>query len=75
MMAVVGLVGGTVVVVALGEDDDVVTTTEGVLEDGSWPQVDIGVATRSLIGRRTIEVPDSQLTDVGDFSVNSLDGK
>jgi hypothetical protein len=29
----VGLVGGAVVVVALAEDEDVLTATEGVLED------------------------------------------
>lgn len=72
MMTVVGLVGGAVVVVALGEDDDVVTTTEGVLEDGNGPQIDVGVPTRSLVGRRTIEIPNTQLTDVGDFLVNGL---
>lgn len=72
VMTVVGLVGSAIVVVTLGEDDDVVTATEGVLEDGSGPQVDIGVATRSLVGGRTIEIPNTQLTDVGDFFVNGL---
>ena len=74
MVAVVGLVGGAVVVVALGEDEDVVTATEGVLEDGGGPQVDVGVFTRSLVGGRTIEIPNTQLTDVGDFLVNGLYG-
>ena len=72
MVAVVGLVGSAVVVVTLGEDEDVVTTTEGVLEDGSGPQVDVGVAAGSLIGGRTIEIPNTQLADVGDFLVNGL---
>ena len=72
MVAVVGLVGSAVVVVTLGEHEDVVTFTEGVLEDGSGPQVDIGVATGGLVGGRTIEVPDTQLTNIGDFLVNSL---
>jgi hypothetical protein len=44
----------------------------GILEDGSWPQVDVGVTTRGLVGGRTIEIPDTQLTDVGDFLVNGL---
>lgn len=48
-MAEVGPVGGTVVVVGLCEDENVVTTTEGVLEDGGWTEVDIGVMTRSLV--------------------------
>jgi len=72
MMTIVGLVGSAVVVVAFGEDDDVVATTEGVLEDGARLQVDVGVATRSLVGGRAVEVPNAQLTDVGDFLVNGL---
>ena len=72
MVAVIGLVGSAVVVVTLGEDEDVVTFTEGVFEYGSGPQVDIGVASRGLVGGRTVEIPDTQLTNVGDFLVNSL---
>ena len=72
MMAVIGPVGSTIVVVALGKDEDVVATTERVLEDGGGPQVDIRVATRSLVGGRAVEVPHTQLTDVGDFVVNGL---
>jgi hypothetical protein len=49
MMTVVSPVGSTVVVVALGEDEDVVATTEGIPEDGSWPKVDIGIVARCLI--------------------------
>lgn len=40
-MTEVGLVRGAIVVVALGEDKDVVTATEGILEDGSGAEVDI----------------------------------
>ena len=72
MVTVVGLVGSAVVVVTLGEDEDVVTLTEGILEDGSGPQVDIGVATRGLVGGRTVEIPDTQLSDISDFLVHSL---
>lgn len=72
MVAMVGPVGSAVVVVALGEDEDVVTATEGVLEDSGGPQIDIGVATRGLAGRGAIEVPNTQLTDVSDFFVNGL---
>lgn len=73
-MAVVGLVRSAVVVVTRGEDENVVTTTERVLEDGSGPQVDIGVATGSLVGGRAVEVPDTQLTNIGHFLVDSLYG-
>lgn len=59
VVAVIGLVGSTIVVIALGEDKDVVTTTEGVFEDGSGPQVDIRVATRSLVSGGSVEIPDS----------------
>jgi hypothetical protein len=70
VVTVVGLVGSAIVVVTLSEDEDVVTATEGVLENGSGPQVDIGVATRSLVGGRTVEIPDTELTNVGDFLVD-----
>ena len=72
MVTVVGLVGCAVVVVTLGEDENVVTFTEGVLEDGSGPQVDVGVATGGLVGGRTVEIPDTELTNIGDFLVNGL---
>ena len=39
VVAVVGPVRGAVIVVALREDEDVVTATEGVLEDGSSTEV------------------------------------
>jgi len=48
-MTVVSPVGSTVVVVALGKDEDVVATTEGIPEDGGWAKVDIGIMARSLI--------------------------
>lgn len=49
VMTVVSLVGCAVIVVSLGEDENVVATTEGVLEDGSWSEVDVGVMTGSLV--------------------------
>jgi len=57
LVSVVGLVGGAIVVVALGKDDDVVTTTEGVrvVSDGS--EVDIRVSTGSLVGGGAVEIP------------------
>lgn len=72
MVAVVGFVGSAVVVVALGEDEDVIAATERIFEDGDRSQIDIGVATRSLVGGRAVEVPNTQLTNVGNFVVNGL---
>lgn len=71
-MAEVGFVGGAVVVVGLGENEDVIAATEGVLEDGGRAEVDIGVVTRGLVGRGTIKVPNAELADVGDFLGNGL---
>ena len=72
MVTIVGPVWSAVVVVGLSENEDIITTTEGILEDSNRPQVDVGVATRSLVGGRTIEIPDSQLANVGDLLVDCL---
>jgi len=64
MVTEVGPVGGTVVVVGLSEDKDVVATTERILEDSGRTEVDIGVMSGGLVGGRAIEVPDPELTDV-----------
>lgn len=50
MVTVVGSVGGAVVVVGLGKNEDVVAATERVLEDGGWAEVDVGVIAWGLIG-------------------------
>ena len=57
LVSVVGLVGGTVVVVALGKDNDVVTATEGVGVVSGGTEVDIRVAAGSLVGGGTVKVP------------------
>lgn len=75
VVAVVGPVGGAIVVVALCENEDVVATTERILEDGSGSEVHIGVATRSLVGGRAIKVPDTEGANVGDLLRDSLGGK
>ena len=72
MVAVVGPVGGAIVVVCLGENEDVVTAAEGVLEDGSGTEVDIGVVTRSLVGGGTVKVPNTKLRDIGGGFCQSL---
>jgi len=67
MVTVVGFVRGAVVVVTFGKDEDVVTATEGILEDCGRTQVDIGVVAGSLVGGRTVKIPDAKLADVGDL--------
>ena len=60
---VVELVWGTIVVPALGEDEDVLSTTEWVGVDGDWSKVDIGVLTRGLAGGGTVKVPFWEIVD------------
>ncbi|KAI3479577.1 hypothetical protein L1887_58390 [Cichorium endivia] len=57
LVAVVRLVGGAVVVVALGENNDVVTATEGVGVVGGGAEVDIRVAAGGLVGGGAVKVP------------------
>jgi len=49
MVAVVGSVRRSVIVVGLGEDENVVTAAERVLEDGSRSKVDVRVVAGSLV--------------------------
>lgn len=60
-MSVVVLVGSTISVPALGENDDVGRAAEGIGEDGARSKVDVGVVAGSLSGGRTIEVPDGKI--------------
>lgn len=70
--AVVCAVGGAVVVVALGHDEDVVTAAEGVLEDGGGAEIDVGIIARGLVGGGAVKVPDAQLADVLDGLAHGL---
>jgi hypothetical protein len=72
MMAVVGPVGCAVIIVALGENEDIVASAEWILEDSSGTKVDIGVMTGCLVGGRTIEIPGTKLTNVGYFLADGL---
>lgn len=54
---VVELVGGSIGIPALGENQDVWGTTERVGEDGNGAEVDIRVVAGSLTGGRTVEIP------------------
>ena len=66
------LVWRTIIVVGLSHHKDVVTTSEGVFEDGSRAEVDIRVVTLSLVGRGAVEVPLAELANVGDLLANGL---
>jgi hypothetical protein len=72
VVAVVSSVGSAVIVVGLSENKDVVSTAEGVFEDGGGTEVDVGIMAGSLIGRRTIKVPDTELADVGNLLADGL---
>jgi len=75
VVTVVSPVRSTIVVVGLGEDENVVATTEGVSEDGSWAKVDIGIVARCLVRGRPIEVPDTETANVLDLLVDGLSGR
>ena len=73
IVTVVGLVRRPVVVVTLGENEDVVAAAERVLEDGGGAEVDVRVATRRLVRRRAVEIPDAQRADVGHLLAHGLE--
>lgn len=56
-MTVVELVGGSIGIPALGQDQDVWGTTEWIWEDCDGAKVDIRVVTGGLTSRATVEVP------------------
>lgn len=63
VVTVVGAVGSTVVVVSLGENEDVLSAAERVLEDGGRTEMDVRVVTWGLVGGRAIKVPDAEVVD------------
>jgi hypothetical protein len=72
MVTVVSPVRSTIVVVGLGEDEDVVATTEGIPEDRGWAKVDIGIVAWCLVRGRPIEVPDAEAANVLDLLSDGL---
>ena len=71
-MTEVELVGGSIGVPGLTEDQDVVTETEGVREDGDRAEVDIGVVAGGLASGRAVEVPLRELINRFDLLGESL---
>lgn len=64
LMSMVELVWGAVVVPALGQNDDVVASSERIWVEGDRLQVDIRVVAGSLACRGTVKVPLWKLGDV-----------
>jgi len=75
VVTIVGPVWCTIVIVALGEDENVVAASERVLEDGSGAQVDVGIPARGLVGGRAVKVPDTELANILDFLADGLQGR
>lgn len=68
LVAVVVLVGGSIGIPALAQDEDVGVTAHWVGEDGDGAEVDVGVATGGLTRRRAVKVPFWQVGEV-DLSI------
>jgi len=63
VMTVVVLVGASIGIPGLTEDEDVVTLAEGVGVESDGAEVDIGVVTGGLGGGGTVEVPLGELVN------------
>jgi len=72
LVAVVELVWGSIGIPALGNDQDVGSTTEGVGEDGNGSEVDIRVVTGSLASRATVKVPLGKVFNLEDAILGDL---
>lgn len=72
MVTVVGPVRGSVIVVGLSENENVISATEGIFEYGGWSEVDIGIVTRGLVGGRAIKVPNTERTNIGHLLAHGL---
>lgn len=57
VMTEVELVGGAIRIPGLTEDEDVLTETEGIREDGSGAEIDVGVVAGGLASGGAVEVP------------------
>ena len=60
-------VRSAIAIVGSSEDEDIVTTTEGILVKGDGLKRNVRVMARGLVGGGTIEVPVRELTDVSDL--------
>lgn len=72
LMSVVELVGGTVVVPALGEDNDVLASSERIRVDGGGSEIDIRIVAGSLVCGGTVKVPLGEVLDRSGLLVEGL---
>ena len=73
-VTVVELVGGSIVVPGLAQDEDVLAATEGIWVDGNGAQVDVGVVARGLAGGGAVEVPFRELFVALHWAIEGLQG-
>ncbi len=67
MMAKVRPIRSAIAIVGSSEDEDIVTTTEGILVKGDGTKRNIGVIAGGLVGGGAIEVPVRELAHVSDL--------
>jgi len=72
VVSVVGLVGGSIRVEGLAQNENVVSKTERIPEDGSRAKEDVRVVASSLVGRGTVKVPFRQVVNALDRASESL---
>jgi len=72
VVAVVGPVRCSIVVVRLCEDKNVFPTAERILENRSGAKVDVGVVAGSLVGGRAVKVPNAEIANIVDSLGDSL---
>jgi hypothetical protein len=72
-VTVVELIGGAIRVPTLAQNEDVLTLPEWIGVDSDGANVDIGVVTGGLTGRRAIEIPFGKLFDRLDGFVEGLE--
>lgn len=72
VVTVVEFVGASIGIPGLAENEDVVTLSEGVGEEGNGTEVDIGVLAGGLVGGGAVEVPFRKLIDTRDGLIKSL---
>lgn len=75
LMTEVELVGCSIRIPGLAENEDVIATAERISEDSNRAEVDIGVVTGSLAGGRTVKVPFRELIDGFNGLGESLRGR
>ena len=73
-MAEVRPVGSAIAIVGSSENEDIVTTTEGILENGHGTKRNIGIMARGLVGGGAIEVPVREFCHIIDLLWERLIG-